>query len=93
MMQDGNNQLAHVENDPLKVIARLELPLTISLGSARLSLIELLSLGSDSSIELDRRLSDPVDIRINGTLVAQGDLVKVDGTMGVRITRMVHDCR
>jgi flagellar motor switch protein FliN/FliY len=53
----------------------------------------VLSLGPDSAIELDRKLNDPVDIRINGMLVAQGDLVKVDGSLGVRITGLVQDPR
>jgi flagellar motor switch protein FliN/FliY len=76
---------------PMRIIKRLELPLTICLGQARLTLQEILALAPGSSMELDRNLADPVDIKIGGTLVATGELAMVNGSYAVRITRVVRD--
>lgn len=69
----------------LDALDSLELPVRIELGQVRLLVEDLLRLDGDSIVELDRRPSDPVDIRIGGTLVARGELVAVETPSGARI--------
>lgn len=69
----------------LDALGSLELPVRVELGRVRLLVEDLLRLDGDSIVELDRRPSDPVDIRIGGTLVARGELVAVETPSGSRI--------
>ena len=61
----------------------------IELGRTRTTLAEALSLGEQSLIELDRQVGDLVDIRVNGKLLARGEVVTVSEYFGVRITEIV----
>lgn len=69
----------------LDALGSLELPVRVELGQVRLLVEDLLRLDGDSIVELDRRPSDPVDIRVGGTLVARGELVSVETPSGPRI--------
>ncbi|MHA6718418.1 flagellar motor switch protein FliN [Sphingomonas sp. RS6] len=63
--------------------------LTVEIGSAQLSLRELLALGEDSVIELDRDASEPLDIFVNGTLIGRGEVVTLGDKFGIRMTELV----
>ena len=67
----------------------VELVVTIELGRTRMMLRDLLALHPGSVIELDRTTSSPVDILVNGTLLARGEVVVIDDEFGVRITEIV----
>ena len=69
----------------------LDIPLDISveLGRSRMSIQELLSLGPGSVIELDKLAGEPLDVMVNGRLVARGEAVVVNDKFGVRITDIV----
>lgn len=69
----------------LDSVGAVELPVRVEFGQVRLRVEDLLRLDGDSIIELDRRPSDPVDIRVGGVLVARGELVAVDSPAGPRI--------
>jgi flagellar motor switch protein FliN/FliY len=73
----------------LGVLLEIELPMTLSFGKARLRLEDVLGLETESLVELDRVLSDPVDVLVNGRLVARGQVVEVEGNYGVRISEIV----
>ena len=75
----------------LGVLAMVEADLSVIIGRARRPIRELLELRSGSVLALDRTPSDPVEVLANGTLVARGEMVVVDGTLGVRITEIVND--
>jgi flagellar motor switch protein FliN/FliY len=82
----------HMEEPPDEVLlALLNIPLEISVevGSKRISLEELFSLKPTSVIVLDKMLSDPVDIKVNGKKIAEGELVVVNDRFGVKITKIV----
>ncbi|HHH72237.1 MAG TPA: flagellar motor switch protein FliN, partial [Sulfuricurvum sp.] len=66
----------------------LDIPLevTIEVGNASMSIDELLHLTPNSVIELDKFISEPVDIRVNGRLIAQGDLFTEDDSFAIKIT-------
>lgn len=59
------------------------------LGRARLTIDQLLELGVGSVVELDRRAGEPVDLLVNGRLIARGELVLVDGQLGVTLTELL----
>ena len=63
--------------------------LTLELGRLSLSARELLSMRVGHVIELDRSHGDPLDVSVNGRAVARGELVEVEGRLGVRIERLV----
>lgn len=65
------------------------LELTVEVGSTQATLDEVLDLVPGTVMRLDKRAGDPVDLRVNGKLVARGEVVKVDDCYGVRITSIV----
>lgn len=69
----------------------LDIPLevTIELGRTRLALRELLALGAGSVIELAKGAGEPLDVRVNGKLVARGEAVMVNDKFGIRLTDIV----
>ena len=82
----------HMEEPPDEVLlALLNIPLEVSVevGSKRITLEELFSLKPSSVIVLDKMLSEPVDIKVNGRKIAEGELVVVNDRFGVKITKIV----
>lgn len=69
----------------------LDVPITLSLelGRAKLSVRELLDLTQGSVVKLDRPAGEPLDILVNGCLVARGEVVVVNERFGVRVTDVV----
>jgi flagellar motor switch protein FliN/FliY len=70
----------------------LDIPLeiTVELGRARIQIGELLRLGQGSVVEMERLVSDPVDIYVNHKLMAQGEVVVVNEKFGVRLTNIIN---
>ncbi|WP_298337747.1 flagellar motor switch protein FliN [Ferrimicrobium sp.] len=89
-----NEEIAEVERpvtvDNLAVLRNVEMELTVELGRAKMSVKALLNLTSGDVIELDRAANAPVDVLVNGTLVAHGEVVVVDDEFGVRIVEVVN---
>jgi flagellar motor switch protein FliN/FliY len=75
--------------DNLSLILDIDMPLTVRFGEAVVSLDALSRLGPGSLVELSRQPDDPVDVLINGRLVARGEVVVVGGNYGVRVTEVV----
>lgn len=73
----------------LDVVLDLELPITVRFGETRLTLDALARLGAGSLIDLERAPDDPVELLVNGRLVARGEVVVVAGCYGVRIREVV----
>ncbi|MEM8983217.1 MAG: flagellar motor switch protein FliN [Pseudomonadota bacterium] len=69
----------------------LDVPVNVALrvGQASISIRQLVSLVEGSVIELDRESTDPMDVLVNDTLVARGEIVVVDDKFGVRLTDVV----
>lgn len=74
----------------LDVLMNVPLQVTAELGKARMSVAEVLKLGSGAIVELDRLAGGPVDLLVNDKLVARGEVVAVDDNFGVRITELVQ---
>jgi flagellar motor switch protein FliN/FliY len=74
----------------LGLLASVDTELSVVIGRSRLPIRELLTLDPGAVIELDRRPGDPVEVLVNGTLVARGEVVVVEGEFGVRIVELVR---
>lgn len=77
----------HDEN--LDVI--LDIPVTISMeiGRTKISIRNLLQLNQGSVVELDRLAGEPMDVLVNGTLIAHGEVVVVNEKFGIRLTDVI----
>jgi flagellar motor switch protein FliN/FliY len=73
----------------LDLLMEVELPVSVSFGRADLPLRDVLKLNSGSIVELNRTISDPVEIIVNNCVIARGEVVVVDGNYGVRIQQVV----
>ncbi len=69
----------------------LDIPVTISMeiGRTRISIRNLLQLNQGSVVELDRLAGEPMDVLVNGTLVAHGEVVVVNEKFGIRLTDVI----
>ena len=76
-----------VEN--IKYILDIELDIAIELGRTRMSIKDILELTDGSIIELDRLAGEPVDVLVNGKVVAKGEVIVIDENFGVRLTSLV----
>jgi flagellar motor switch protein FliN/FliY len=73
----------------LEFLGEVELGVTAELGRARLTVRNVLNLAPGSIVELDRTAGSPVDVLVNGTLIARGEVVVVDEEFGIRISEIV----
>jgi flagellar motor switch protein FliN/FliY len=75
----------------IKIDAILDVPITIAMeiGRARINIRNLLQLNQGSVVELDRLAGEPMDVLVNGTLIAQGEVVVVNEKFGIRLTDIV----
>jgi flagellar motor switch protein FliN len=69
----------------------LDIPVTISMeiGRTRLPIRNLLQLNQGSVVELDRLAGEPLDVFVNGTLIAHGEVVVVNEKFGIRLTDVI----
>jgi flagellar motor switch protein FliN/FliY len=72
-----------------KALGDIPVQVTVELGQTELSLKEVLELAEGAIIELDRLAGEPLDLKVGGQLVAQGEVVAVDDFYGLRITNVV----
>jgi flagellar motor switch protein FliN len=74
----------------LKLVMDVELNVSLRFGQRQMPLREVLELGSGSVIELDRMVDEPVELFLDGKLIARGEAVVVDGNYGLRVTEIPH---
>ena len=69
----------------------LDIPVTLSMeiGRTKISIKNLLQLNQGSVVELDRVAGEPLDVKVNGTLVAHGEVVVVNEKFGIRLTDVI----
>ena len=78
-------------NGDIHLDAILDVPVTLAMeiGRARINIRNLLQLNQGSVVELDRLAGEPLDVLVNGTLIAQGEVVVVNEKFGIRLTDIV----
>ena len=76
--------------DPLnlQLVMDVELNVTLRFGQRQLALREVLELTSGSVIELDRQVEEPVELLLEGKVIARGEAVVIDGNYGLRVTEV-----
>jgi flagellar motor switch protein FliN/FliY len=78
-----------IDPRPLSLLHDVEMGVTAELGRRRMTVRDLLSLTPGAVIELDRAAGSPVDVLVNGTLIARGEVVVIDEEFGIRISEIV----
>lgn len=76
-------------NRMLDLLLDVELPVSISFGRTHLPLKETLKLTTGSIVELNRAVTEPVDVIVNNCVIARGEVVVIEGNYGVRIREIV----
>lgn len=94
-------RLGEIEDKPIatggasfdaSVLDHIQLDVSIELGRTQLSFRRIRGLAQGAIVELDRPVGDPLDIRVNGRLVARGEVVSIKGERyGVRLTEVIKD--
>lgn len=73
------------------IVMGVPLEISVEIGKTKMSVKEILDIRQGSLIELDRQAGDPVDIMVNGRLIARGDVVIIDDDFGVRVTEILSE--
>lgn len=76
-------------NSDIDMIMDIPVQLSVELGRTRLTIKNILQLGQGSVVELDGLAGEPMDIYVNGYLIAQGEVVVVDEKYGIRVTDII----
>jgi flagellar motor switch protein FliN len=90
-MSDENSENAIVEKETINpdVLENIPVTLSIEVGRAVIKIRDLMRLTQGSVVELDRIAGEPLDLLVNNTVVAQGEVVLVNDRYGIRLTRVV----
>ncbi len=73
----------------LDLLLEVEMPVSVSFGRAQLPLKDVLKLTTGSIVELNRAVSEPVEVIVNNCVIARGEVVVVEGNYGVRIGEII----
>ena len=74
----------------LDMILDIPVQITVELGRTKITIKNLLQLAHGSVVELDAMAGEPMDVLVNGTLIAQGEVVVVNDKFGIRLTDIVN---
>jgi flagellar motor switch protein FliN len=85
--ETGGNR-AGAMND-FDIILDIPVQVSVELGRAKLSIRKLLQLAHGSVLELDSLAGEPLDVLVNGTLIAQGEVVVINDKFGIRLTDVI----
>jgi len=82
---------AHTAQDPTRLAALYDIPvnITIVLGRAQIEVTDLLALEKGDVVELDRKVGEAIDLLVNNRLVARGEVVLVEGRLGITMTEII----
>ena len=78
------------EGGNIELLMDVSVPVVAQLGGAEMQIRDILDLVPGSIIELDKLAGDPVDLYVRGKLFAQGEVVVVDDSFGIRVTKIVN---
>jgi flagellar motor switch protein FliN/FliY len=73
----------------LDVILDVGVKLSVELGSCQMSMRDVLQLAAGSVVQLDKASEAPVDLYVSGKLFARGEVIVVEGRIGIRITELI----
>ena len=84
-----NNDPVSLDGPNLDVILDIPVSISMEVGSTEINIRNLLQLNQGSVIELDRLAGEPLDVLVNGTLIAHGQVVVVNEKFGIRLTDVI----
>ncbi|MDX9673524.1 flagellar motor switch protein FliN [Pseudomonas sp. P8_250] len=84
-----NNDPVTLDGPNLDVILDIPVSISMEVGSTDINIRNLLQLNQGSVIELDRLAGEPLDVLVNGTLIAHGEVVVVNEKFGIRLTDVI----
>ena len=84
-----NNDPVTLDGPNLDVILDIPVSMSMEAGSTDINIRNLLQLNQGSVIELDRLAGEPLDVLVNGTLIAHGEVVVVNEKFGIRLTDVI----
>lgn len=84
-----NNEQVTLDGPNLDVILDIPVSISMEVGSTEINIRNLLQLNQGSVIELDRLAGEPLDVLVNGTLIAHGEVVVVNEKFGIRLTDVI----
>ncbi|MEB0041438.1 MULTISPECIES: flagellar motor switch protein FliN [unclassified Pseudomonas] len=84
-----NNAAVSLDGPNLDVILDIPVSISMEVGSTDINIRNLLQLNQGSVIELDRLAGEPLDVLVNGTLIAHGEVVVVNEKFGIRLTDVI----
>ena len=85
----SNGDLSEEESRKLETILDIPVNISMEVGRTKISIRNLLQLNQGSVVELDRVAGEPLDVLINGTLIAHGEVVVVNDKFGIRLTDVI----
>lgn len=88
--QNFDNGASDYERKNIGLLMDVPLQIAVELGRTNKKIREILEFGQGSIIELDKLAGEPVDILVNGKIIAKGEVVVIDESFGVRITDIIH---
>ena len=88
--QQFDEEPMHTSGSSLDLILDVPLEVTVELGRTSKTIKEILDISPGTIVELDKMAGEPVDILVNGKLVAKGEVVVIDENFGVRITEILN---
>jgi flagellar motor switch protein FliN/FliY len=89
ILEAGPADIAALGRKHFGLFADIRVRLSVEVGSTALKLSELMDLAEGSVVELDRQSHELLDIMANGTLIARGEVVTINGRFGVRVVEVV----
>lgn len=84
------NARAHVEDNGLELLMDIPLEISVELGRVKMLVKDVVELGTGSIVEIDKAAGEPVDVMVNGRLVARGEVVVIEDNFGVRLTEILN---
>ena len=77
------------DNVTLEAVYDIPVQVSVILGSTSMQVSQLLKLGRGAVVELNRKVGEPIDILVNGRLIAKGEVVVVEDRIGVTMTEII----
>ena len=90
-LEDTSNATSMTPEELSRLDSILDIPVTISMevGRSKINIRNLLQLNQGSVVELERIAGEPLDVLVNGTLIAHGEVVVVNDKFGIRLTDVI----
>ena len=86
---EEKKEVVGLDQEKLDLLMDIPLEVSVEIGSTHLPLEEILKLNPNNIVELDKFINQPVDLKVNGKLIARGELYTVEDHFGIKITSII----